>query len=80
MFGEFNLNVRESHRHRAGGGSPEGLMLTSEAQVGAEPGSEDTRGRAGGGQTLDGASDREWGSAPGRPLHGVACGPPKAHR
>lgn len=80
MFGEFNLNVRESHRHRAGGGSPEGLMLTSEAQVGAEPGREDTRGRAGGGQTLDGASDREWGSAPGRPLHGVACGPPKAHR
>ena len=47
MFGGFNLNVRESHRHRAGGGSSKSLMLMSEAQVVAEPGREDTQGRGG---------------------------------
>ena len=50
VFGEFTLNVRESHRRRAGGGSPESLMLMSEAQVGAEPGREDTQEGLGGGR------------------------------
>lgn len=80
MFGGFNLNVRESHRHRAGGGSSKSLMLMSEAQVVAEPGREDTQGRGGRGQTLGGGSDCEWSSAPGQPPHGATCRPPRAHR
>lgn len=77
LFGEFTLNIRESHRHRAGGGSPKSLMLMSEAQVGAEPGREDTQEGLGGGRPWAGRPIVSGALPQGDPHMGRLAGLPE---